>query len=51
MTGERIKSITVFGQPHAIVFLPETNNFIVTDGDGFGMAELVSGKDYSILDR
>jgi len=51
MTGERIKSITGFGQPHAIVFLPETNNFIVTDGDGFGMAELVSGKDYSILDK
>jgi hypothetical protein len=51
MTGERIKSITGFGQPHAIVFLPETNNFIVTDGDGFGMVELVSGKDYSILDK
>jgi DNA-binding beta-propeller fold protein YncE len=51
MTGERIKSITGFGQPHAIVFLPETNNFIVTDGDGFGVAEMVSGKDYSILDK
>jgi DNA-binding beta-propeller fold protein YncE len=51
MTGERLKSITGFGQPHAIVFLPETNNFIVTDGDGFGMVELVSGKDYSVLDK
>jgi DNA-binding beta-propeller fold protein YncE len=51
MTGKRIKSIEGFGQPHAIVFLPETNNFIVTDGDGFGMVELVSGKDYSILDK
>jgi DNA-binding beta-propeller fold protein YncE len=51
MTGERLKSITGFGQPHAIVFLPETNNFIVTDGDGFGMVELVSGKDYGILDK
>ena len=49
--GERIKSITGFGQPHAIVFLPETNNFIVTDGDGFGMVELVSGKDYSIINK
>jgi DNA-binding beta-propeller fold protein YncE len=47
--GERIKSITGFGQPHAIVFLPESNNFIVTDGDDTGMVELVSGKDYSIL--
>ena len=51
MTGERLKSITGFGQPHAIVFLPATNNFIVTDGDGFGMVELVSGKDYSILNK
>jgi DNA-binding beta-propeller fold protein YncE len=51
MTGARIKSIEGFGQPHAIVFLPETNNFIVTDGDGFGMVELVSGKDYSIVDK
>jgi DNA-binding beta-propeller fold protein YncE len=50
-TGERLKSITGFGQPHAILFLPATGNFIVTDGDGFGMVELVSGKDYSILDK
>jgi DNA-binding beta-propeller fold protein YncE len=51
MSGERIKSIEGFDQPHAIVFLPETNNFIVTDGDGFGMVELVSGKDYSIINK
>ena len=47
--GERIKSITGFGQPHALVFLPEANNFIVTDGDDTGMVELVSGKDYGIV--
>ena len=52
MSGARIKSIEGFDQPHAIVFLPETNNFIVTDGgDNSGMVELVSGKDYSILNK
>jgi len=52
MTGERLKSITGFGSPHAILFLPETNNFIVTDGDDdFGAVELMSGKDYSIINK
>ncbi len=52
MSGTRLKSITGFGSPHAIVFLPETNNFIVTDGDDdFGAVELVSGKDYSIINK
>ena len=51
LDGKRIKSITGFGQPHAILFMPDVNKFIVTDGDGFGMVELVSGEDYSILDK
>jgi DNA-binding beta-propeller fold protein YncE len=52
MTGARIKSIEGFAEPHALVFLPDTGNFIVTDGgDDFGMVELVSGKDYSILNK
>ncbi len=49
LDGKRITSITGFGQPHAILFMPEVNKFIVTDGDGFGMVELVSGEDYKIL--
>jgi DNA-binding beta-propeller fold protein YncE len=49
LEGKRIKSINGFGQPHAILYLPATNKFIVTDGDGFGMVELVSGVDYKIL--
>src|SRR3984893_12254748 len=52
MSGTRLKSITGFGSPHAIHFIPETNNFIVTDGDDdFGAVELVSGKDYSIINK
>jgi DNA-binding beta-propeller fold protein YncE len=50
LDGKRIKSIEGFGQPHAILFMPDVNKFIVTDGDGFGMAELVSGVDYKTLD-
>ena len=50
LDGKRIKSITGFGQPHAILFMPDVNKLIVTDGDGFGMVELVSGEDYKILD-
>jgi DNA-binding beta-propeller fold protein YncE len=49
LDGKRIKSITGFGEPHAILFLLDVNKFIVTDGDGFGMVELVSGEDYKIL--
>jgi DNA-binding beta-propeller fold protein YncE len=49
LDGKRIKSIDGFGQPHAILDMPDVNKFIVTDGDGFGMVELVSGEDYKIL--
>src|SRR5712692_10286203 len=49
LEGKRIHSITGFGQPHAAVFLPDVNKLIVTDGDDFGMVELVSGESYKIL--
>jgi DNA-binding beta-propeller fold protein YncE len=49
LEGKRLHSITGFGQPHAVLFLPDVNKLIVTDGDGFGMVELVSGEDYKIL--
>ncbi|MBZ5643445.1 MAG: hypothetical protein LAO19_11845 [Acidobacteriia bacterium] len=49
LDGKWLTSITGFGQPHAIRYLPEPNDFIVTDGDGFGMVELVSGENYKIL--
>jgi DNA-binding beta-propeller fold protein YncE len=49
LEGKRLHSITGFGQPHAVLFLPDTNKLIVTDGDDFGMVELVSGENYKIL--
>jgi DNA-binding beta-propeller fold protein YncE len=51
LEGKRIHSINGFGQPHAVLFLPDVNNLIVTDGDDFGMVERVSGEDYKILDK
>src|SRR6202171_834380 len=52
-TGKRIHSITGFGHPLMMAFLPDSKNLIVTDGgddkDNFGMVKLVSGKDYKIL--
>jgi DNA-binding beta-propeller fold protein YncE len=50
LDGKRLQSITGFGQPHAILYMPNVNKLIVTDGDGFGMVELVSGEDYKIQD-
>jgi len=50
LDGKHLQSISGFGQPHAILYMPEVNKLVVTDGDGFGMVELVSGVDYKILD-
>jgi DNA-binding beta-propeller fold protein YncE len=51
-TGKRIHTITGFGQPHAIEYLPGPNSLIVTEGDEeSGAVELVSGSSYKILDK
>ena len=51
-TGKRIHTITGFGEPHDIVYLPDSNNLIVTDGgDDFGWVELVSANKYQIVDK
>jgi DNA-binding beta-propeller fold protein YncE len=50
-TGKRIHSITGFEEPHALVYLPDSDRLIATDGnEKAGMVRLVSGKDYKILD-
>src|SRR5260370_42569247 len=51
-TGKRIHTIKGFGEPHDIVYLPDSNKLIVTDGgDDFGWVELVSGENYQIIDK
>ena len=51
-TGERIYTITGFGQPHAIEYLAGPNSLIVTEGDQeSGAVDLVSASNYKILDK
>jgi DNA-binding beta-propeller fold protein YncE len=49
-TGERIHSITGFGQPLTMTYLAESNRLIVTDGGDTDAVELVDCKDYKIID-
>lgn len=49
-SGKSQQSITGFGQPHAIHFMPATNRLIVTDGDDFGRVSLVDARTYHIID-
>src|SRR5437899_10546728 len=44
--SRRIKSITGFGAPHAIFYLPESDHILVTDGDK-GFLRILRGKDYA----
>lgn len=44
--NRHIKSITGFGAPHAIFYLPESDRILVTDGDK-GLLRFLRGKDCS----
>src|SRR5258708_8235442 len=51
-SGKRIHTISGFGQPHDIVYLPGPNSIIVTEGDDkSGPVELVSASIYKILNK
>lgn len=51
-TSKRIRSITGFGEPHSIAYLPKSNELIVSDGgDDFGWVDRVSTATYKIVDR
>ncbi len=47
-TGERVHSIEGFGQPLMMVYLPESNHLVVTDG-GDSAVQLVDCKNYKII--
>jgi hypothetical protein len=47
-TGERIHSIEGFGQPLMMVYLPESDQLVVTDG-GNSAVQLVDCKQYKII--
>ena len=51
-SGKRIHTITGFGQPHAIEYLPGPNSLIVTEGDDeSGAVDLASASSYAILKK
>jgi DNA-binding beta-propeller fold protein YncE len=51
-SGKRIHTITGFGQPHAIEYVPGPNSLIVTEGDEeSGAVDLVSASSYKILNK
>src|SRR5437879_6653775 len=48
--GKPIHTLTGFGQHNALVYLPDSNKLIVTDGDDFVRVAFVSGENYQIMD-
>jgi DNA-binding beta-propeller fold protein YncE len=51
-TGKRIHTIPGFGQPHDILYLPDSKKLIVTDGGhDFGWVELLSAENYKIVGK
>jgi hypothetical protein len=48
MTGRRLKSIEGFGTPHSIIYLPDTDRILVTDGDK-GTLQVLRGADYAVV--
>ena len=51
-TGQRIHTIPGFGKPHSIVYLPDSDELIVSDGgENFGWVDRVSATSYKIVNR
>lgn len=48
-TGQRLHSISGFGQPLTMAFLPESNRLIVADGGDTDAVELVDCESYKIM--
>jgi len=49
-TGQRLKSIEGFGAPHSIIYLPETDQILVTDGEK-GTLQFLRGTDYGVAEH
>jgi DNA-binding beta-propeller fold protein YncE len=49
-SGERLHSITDFGTPHSILYLPESNEIYVTDSDD-GSLKIFRGGDYKLIKK
>src|SRR6266481_5463614 len=49
-TGRRLKSISGFGTPHSIIYLPESDRILVADGDK-GALQILRGSDYEVVEH
>jgi DNA-binding beta-propeller fold protein YncE len=49
-SGRHLKSVTGFGTPHSVFYLPENNRILVTDSDP-GVLHILNGDDYSFIGR
>jgi hypothetical protein len=49
-TGRRLKSVSGFGAPHSIIYLPESDRILVADGDK-GALEILRGSDYEVVEH
>jgi len=47
--GRRLRSLTGFGTPHSILYLPEKDQIYVTDGAD-GTVKILRGGDYQVVD-
>jgi hypothetical protein len=48
LSGKHLRSISGFGAPHSIFYLPESNRILITDGDP-GSIHILSGSDYTFI--
>jgi DNA-binding beta-propeller fold protein YncE len=48
--NQRVRSLTGFGTPHSILYLPEKDRLYVTDGAD-GTVKILKGSDYQPVDR
>lgn len=49
-THKHIKTVTGFGTPHSVFYLPESGRILVTDGEK-GDLVVLDGKDYSVIQK
>lgn len=47
-SGKHLRTVKGFDQPHAVLYLPDTNRLVVTDS-GAGMTRVVDGSSYRII--
>lgn len=47
-TEKHLRSVSGFGTPHSVFYLPQSNRILVTDG-GKGVIQILRGRDYAFI--